>query len=211
MVLPLVHHATTKLIVKYPPLAVKESVVDHACKVSNIVLVVDHSEAAGNHVSPKLAYPVDDESTVLGGNRTPSQVPHGAWICRPLTLISNILFDEPVEIIFKVPVELKVIPVGVAHPILVAQVETVPDDICSITLAVVDPVFPARSLNVNVKLPFPVNNFDVVFCPVSVSDQLSVARTFAQVLVYITFAVGAILSIQVTVAVLDPVFPTASW
>ncbi|MEI6673236.1 MAG: hypothetical protein WCL02_08220 [bacterium] len=138
---------------KYPPLAVKESVVDHACRVSKIVLVVDHSIDAGNPVSQKLAFPVDHKSSVVGGNKIPSQVPHVACITKPLTLIINVLFDEPVETIFKFPVELKLIPVEVDHPILVAQVETVPDVICIITVAVVDHVLPAKSLKLNVYAP----------------------------------------------------------
>ena len=41
--------------------------------------------------------------------------------------------------------------------------------------------------------------------------QVRLARTLAHVLVYMTLAVGATLSIQVTVAVVDQVLPYASW
>ena len=85
------------------------------------------------------------------------------------------------------------------------------------TVAVVLQVFPAASTNSNVNELFPVNVYDnhELFVTVIASDQLIVAITFPFVIepdhgIYETVAVGLTLSIQLTVAVVLPVFPTAS-
>jgi hypothetical protein len=66
------------------------------------------------------------------------------------------------------------------------------------TVAVLLPVLPARSLKVNVKLPFPVNVCVYVFTHVIVSLRpVNVAITFpvvVHVVEYTTLAVGAIMS-----------------
>ena len=74
----------------------------------------------------------------------------------------------------------------------------------------VDQVFPARSENVNVKMPFPVKICQVKFIPVRLSEyQVSVAMTFefvAQVGEYDTVAVGTILSFEIVLPVVTIVF-----
>jgi hypothetical protein len=203
MTSPLVPPATTKLILKYPPLAIKESVVDHAWIVRRTVLVELFSH--NSVVVALLLSPLDKS---VGGRRTPFHVPHDAVITNPLTLIISVSVDEPVETIFKVPVEVNAIPVAVAHHMLVDHVVVVVPFMVIAALARADHVLPARSLNVNVNVPFHVNNLEVAFIHVNVSlYPVRVARTFAPVFVYFTVAVGAILSIRVTVAVVDHVFP----
>jgi len=84
-----------------------------------------------------------------------------------------------------------------------------------LTVAKALPVFPTRSEKVKLNDPLSVNEYPVVFSPVSVSDQLSTATTFPLVRlhetgVYITVAVGISLSIRVTFPVALPEFPTRS-
>lgn len=50
---PLVPHDTTKLIVKFPPVALSESLFAPACIVVKITLVVNHSVIHGIPDSPK--------------------------------------------------------------------------------------------------------------------------------------------------------------
>ena len=67
-----------------------------------------------------------------------------------------------------------------------------------VTVAVTLPVFPARSLKVNTKLPFPVNKYPVAFCHITVSlNPVTVAYTLPlvnPVVEYAMLAVGAMLS-----------------
>jgi hypothetical protein len=87
-----------------------------------------------------------------------------------------------------------------------------------LTVAVVAHVFPTASMNVYVKLPFHVNvchdNHQLLVIVTHVLlNHVSVAITFPLVAVaglYETVAVGVVLSIRDTVAVVAHVFPTAS-
>jgi len=83
-------------------------------------------------------------------------------------------------------------------------------------VAITFPVFPATSLKVNVKLPFPVNVWVYVFTPVIVSlRHVNVAITsllVAHVVEYFTMAVGLDPSMMLlTVAITLPAFPDKSW
>jgi len=102
-------------------------------------------------------------------------------ITTPLTLIVNVSFDEPIETIFNVPVLVNVTQVIVAHHIFVDHVAVVVQTTVNITVAKADHVFPAKSVKLNVYVPFHVNSLLIV--PVIVSDPLSVAKTFAHVFV----------------------------
>ena len=84
------------------------------------------------------------------------------------------------------------------------------------TVAVTLPVFPAKSLKVNVKLPFPVKVRVYAFAPVIVSlRHVNVAITspfVAHVVEYFTLAVGLVPStILLTIAIVLPAFPDKSW
>jgi hypothetical protein len=84
------------------------------------------------------------------------------------------------------------------------------------TVATTFPVFPAKSLKVNVKLPFPVNVYVYAFTPVIVSlRHVKVTITsllVAHVVEYFTVAVGlAPSTILLTVAIVLPAFPDRSW
>jgi len=85
-----------------------------------------------------------------------------------------------------------------------------------LTVAIAVHVFPARSEKVNLKVQLPMKRYQVAFTPVTGSENpVSVAKMFPLVNVhdvglYITVAVGAVLSIRLTVAVVLPVFPARS-
>jgi len=85
-----------------------------------------------------------------------------------------------------------------------------------LTVAIVVHVFPARSQKVNLNIQLPIKRYQVAFIPVSGSKYpVSIASTFPLVNVpdvgaYITVAVGGVLSIRVTVAMIVPVFPARS-
>jgi inorganic pyrophosphatase/exopolyphosphatase len=134
-----------------------------------------------NQISEVVALLLSHVVRSVGAFNTPSHVPHEAVITTPLTLITNVSFDESVETISKVPVLVKVIPVVVDHHIFADHVAVVVQSIVNTTVATTSPVLPAMSLKVNVYVPLLVKRWLVV--PVIVSDQLSVARTFAPVLV----------------------------
>jgi hypothetical protein len=151
-------------------------------------------------------------------------------IVNPLNPICNELFTSPVLCTSNVHVVEKTIPVLIyptkyASPLIVdAQLSTSGSTIVEFagaiqsTVAVVIPVFPTMSWNVNVKLPFPVNVYVAdheLFVIVIALDQLNVAITLLLVIVhdiglYVIVPIGIVLSIQVTVAIALPVFPAES-
>jgi hypothetical protein len=117
------------------------------------------------------------------------------------------------------PVSVTAILVKLAVPVVVViiHVDVITGVIRSIqsTVAKVLPVFPTISANVKLNDPLSVNKYPVAFCPVSISDQLSIPITLPLVRlhetgVYIIVAVGISLSIHVTSPVALHVLPTRS-
>ncbi|MEI8091255.1 MAG: hypothetical protein WCG98_03225 [bacterium] len=107
---------------------------------------------------------------------------------------------------FIIPVPANVAPVVVAHPIYADHVIFVVHWLGNTTVAITDPVFPAKSLKVNIYVPLLVNSLESALYHVSGSlIPVSVAITYDQVLLYMMLAVGGILSIRLTVAIALPV------
>lgn len=79
---PFVHQGTTKLMVKYQPVAVRESVAPHACTVRRTVFV-----ELFNHNSVVVALLSFHPGRSVGASNTPSHVPH-ALMMNQLTDIS---------------------------------------------------------------------------------------------------------------------------
>ena len=140
MVSPIVPADNTKLIVKYHPLAIKESVVDHTWMVRSTVLV-----EPSNHNLARVALFLFSALKFVGGTSILSQDHHKVWILNQLILRLNTLFDISGEMTFNVPVVVNSIPVAVAHHISVDQVDVIFHHILIITFARTDHVFPAKS------------------------------------------------------------------
>lgn len=117
------------------------------------------------------------------------------------------------------PVSVIAILLMLAVPVVVV---IVPVDVKSgavlsirLTSAVVLPVLPARSSKVNTNVQLPVNVYHVAFCPVSVSDQLSIVMTLPLVRlqetgIYSIVAVGGVVSGILMVNDAPLVLPTIS-
>ena len=125
----------------------------------------------------------------------------------PLFVIVILLFDVRVAITF--------LFVGCVVLYLISTLDV--SVVILLTTAFAVPLFPALSTNSNVNIPFFVNVY-VFFPPlfvilISSLASNNVATTFlfvGCVVEYFTFAVGAVLSIFLTVAVVFPLFPSSS-
>ena len=81
---PFAHQGTTKLMVKYQPVALRESVAAHACMVRRTVFV-----ELFNHNSVVVALLLSPIRRSVGASITPSHVPPAALMMSPLTDISR--------------------------------------------------------------------------------------------------------------------------
>ena len=88
-----------------------------------------------------------------------------------------------------------------------------------VTVAVVLQVFPIASMRLNVKLPFHVKVYVsdhqlLVIVIQGLENESKVAMTsslVAPVILYATTAVGGVVSIRETVAIVDHMLPAKSW
>ena len=90
---PEVDQSKTKLTLKYPPCAMRESVVAPAWKVFRIFLVIDPPVCPGSPVLPNSALLLSQSATSVGGDSFPSQVHDAVLMTNPLILIIKV-FSE---------------------------------------------------------------------------------------------------------------------